>query len=127
MGENMKLLERMKHYNFWVALAMAVILLLNTLSKAFNFNIDEGLINDIIMAILGIMVVLGFVQKDNYNFVDTSKEEKIDENNSSSENDKEITTDESANTDNDNNIDKVDYQNIIDELKKDIENMKSNK
>lgn len=127
MGENMKLLERMKHYNFWVALAMAVILLLNTLSKAFNFNIDEGLINDIIMAILGIMVVLGFVQKDNYNFVDTSKEEKSDENNSSSENDKEITTDESANTDNDNNIDKVDYQSIIDELKKDIENMKSNK
>lgn len=124
----MKLLERMKHYNFWVALAMAVILLLNTLSKAFNFNIDEGLINDIIMAILGIMVVLGFVQKDNYNFVDTSKEEnKIDENNSSSENDKEITTDESANTDNDNNIDKVDYQSIIDELKKDIENMKLNK
>ena len=123
----MKLLERMKHYNFWVALAMAVILLLNTLSKAFNFNIDEGLINDIIMAILGIMVVLGFVQKDNYNFVDTSKEEKSDENNSSSENDKEITTDESANTDNDNNIDKVDYQSIIDELKKDIENMKSNK
>ena len=123
----MKLLERMKHYNFWVALAMAVILLLNTLSKAFNFNIDEGLINDIIMAILGTMVVLGFVQKDNYNFVDTSKEEKSDENNSSSENDKEITTDESANTDNDNNIDKVDYQSIIDELKKDIENMKSNK
>ncbi len=69
----MNLLQRMKHYNFWVALTMAVIVLLNTISQAFDVDIDDAVINDIIMAILGIMVVLGFVQKDNYDFVDTSK------------------------------------------------------
>ena len=74
----MKLKERMKHYNFWVALTMAVIILLNTLQDAFGINIDDKVVNDIIMAILGIMVVLGFVQKDNYDFVDTSKDKEND-------------------------------------------------
>ena len=69
----MKLLDRMKHYNFWVALTMAVIVLLNTLKDIFHFELDDKVVNDITMAILGIMVVLGFVKKDNYDFVDTSK------------------------------------------------------
>ena len=75
----MKLKERMKHYNFWVALTMAVIILLNTLKDAFGFNLDDKIVNDIIMAILGIMVVLGFVQKDNYDFVDTSLDKEKNE------------------------------------------------
>ena len=88
----MKLKERMKHYNFWVALTMAVIILLNTLQDAFGINIDDKVINDIIMAILGIMVVLGFVQKDNYDFVDTSKD-----------NEENIKIEETKNIDNENN------------------------
>ena len=88
----MKLKERMKHYNFWVALTMAVIILLNTLQDAFGINIDDKVVNDIIMAILGIMVVLGFVQKDNYDFVDTSKDKE-----------ENIKIEETKNIDNENN------------------------
>lgn len=136
----MNLLERMKHYNFWVALSMAVIILLNTLAKAFDFKIDEALINDIIMAILGILVVLGFVQKDNYNFVDTSKTDAEDESkteNESSVINKEQTKDEGIETnkstnesenstlaDVDENNEEINFDSIIDELKKDIQNLK---
>ncbi len=136
----MNLLERMKHYNFWVALSMAVIILLNTLAKAFDFKIDEALINDIIMAILGILVVLGFVQKDNYNFVDTSKTDAEDESkteNESSVINKEQTKDEGIETnkstnesenstlaDVDENNEENNFDSIIDELKKDIQNLK---
>lgn len=69
----MKLIDKMKHYNFWVALTMAVIVLLNTLKNIFHFELDDKVVNDITMAILGIMVVLGFVKKDGYDFVDKSK------------------------------------------------------
>ena len=140
----MNLLERMKHYNFWVALSMAVIILLNTLAKAFDFKIDEALINDIIMAILGILVVLGFVQKDNYNFVDTSKTDAEDESkteNESSVINKEQTKDEGIETNkstnesenstladveenNEDNNEEINFDSIIDELKKDIQNLK---
>ncbi len=109
----MKLLDRMKHYNFWVALSMAVIILLNTLSKAFNFNINDAIINDIIMAILGILVVLGFVQKDNYDFVDTSKNADNDETNVENEENQIYTNKEEL----DEN--EIDLDTIIEELKND--------
>ncbi len=63
----------MKHYNFWVALSMAFLLLLNTVARAFHLQIDNALYNDIVMAVLGVVTVLGFVQKDGYEFTDTSK------------------------------------------------------
>ena len=130
----MNLLERMKHYNFWVALTMAVIILLNTISDAFNLDIDDAIINDIIMAILGIMVVLGFVQKDGYNFVDTSNSNKMqndstnnlesntDKDNVNIENDIQNTpineneNKESANDD----FEEIDIDKIIQDLKNDM-------
>ena len=69
----MKLTDKMKHYNFWVALSMAFLLLLNTVARAFHLQIDNVLYNDIVMAVLGVVTVLGFVQKDGYEFTDTSK------------------------------------------------------
>lgn len=71
--KKLKLTDRMKHYNFWVALSMAFLLLLNTLARAFHIEIDNVLYNDIVMAVLGVVTVLGFVQKDGYEFVDRSK------------------------------------------------------
>ncbi len=130
----MNLLERMKHYNFWVALTMAVIILLNTISDAFNLDIDDAIINDIIMAILGIMVVLGFVQKDGYNFVDTSNsnemqndstnnlESNTDKDNVNIENDIQNTpiieneNKESA----DDDFEDIDIDKIIQDLKNDM-------
>ncbi len=79
----MKLTDKMKHYNFWVALSMAFLLLLNTVARAFHLQIDNVLYNDIVMAVLGVVTVLGFVQKDGYEFTDTSKadaDKKADDN-----------------------------------------------
>ena len=42
----MKLKERIKTYNFWVSLASAMLLLLNTIGKRFNFSVDENLYNE---------------------------------------------------------------------------------
>ena len=90
----MKLFEKMKHYNFWVALSMAFLLLLNTVARAFHIQIDNVLYNDIVMAVLGVVTVLGFVQKDGYEFTDTSKADadtKADDNKKDTAESKETT------------------------------------
>jgi len=76
----MKLFEKMKHYNFWVALSMAFLLLLNTVARAFNIEIDNDLYNDIVMAVLGVVTVLGFVQKDGFAFTNTDANANADKN-----------------------------------------------
>lgn len=84
----------MKHYNFWVALSMAFLLLLNTVARAFHIQIDNVLYNDIVMAVLGVVTVLGFVQKDGYEFTDTSKADadtKADDNKKDTAESKETT------------------------------------
>lgn len=90
----MKLFEKMKHYNFWVALSMAFLLLLNTVARAFHIQIDNVLYNDIVMAVLGVVTVLGFVQKDGYEFTNTSKADadtKADDNKKDTAESKETT------------------------------------
>ena len=57
----MKLKDRIKTYNFWVSLASAVILLINTLGKQFNFSVDESLYNDLFTSFCGILVLLGII------------------------------------------------------------------
>lgn len=55
--------QRIKSYKFWVALSASVILLLKTLGQAFNFEIDGEIVNAIIMAFCGVLVVLDIVEK----------------------------------------------------------------
>lgn len=55
---------------------MAFLLLLNTVARAFHLEIDNALYNDIVMAVLGVVTVLGFVQKDGFEFVDESDIDK---------------------------------------------------
>ena len=54
-------MKNYKSYGFWTALAGAVVMLLNSLGKCFGFTIQEELVTDIIMAIAGLLVVLGVV------------------------------------------------------------------
>lgn len=54
---------------------MAFLLLLNTIARAFHLEIDNVLYNDIVMAVLGIVTVLGFVQKDGYEFTDQTQKD----------------------------------------------------
>lgn len=64
-----------KKYSFWTALAGTVGLLFVSLNKIFGWTISISAIEELIMAICGILVVLGIVNKP------TSKTKNKDENN----------------------------------------------
>ena len=63
----MKLRERIKSYKFWVALSASLIILLQTLGKAFGFEIDAEIINAITMAFCSVLMVFGIVEKPKTN------------------------------------------------------------
>lgn len=53
--------KRFKSYSFWTALAGAVVVFLNALGDCFGFSIDNDLVSGLIMALAGLLVVLGVV------------------------------------------------------------------
>ncbi len=60
-------------YSFWTALAGALGLLGSAIGRAFSFKLEEKIISDVVMAIAGVLVVVGIVK------VPTNDEEKSDE------------------------------------------------
>ena len=56
-----KFFKRFSKYSFWVSLSGAIVILLNAFGKAFNFSIENKVVEDCIMAIAGVLVVLGVV------------------------------------------------------------------
>ncbi|MBE7074038.1 MAG: hypothetical protein E7379_03000 [Clostridiales bacterium] len=50
-----------KSYGFWTAFAGAVVLLVNALGELFGFSIESKLIENVILAFAGVLVVLGVV------------------------------------------------------------------
>ncbi len=50
-----------KSYGFWTALAGALTLFVGTLTKSFGISFNVEIIEDVIMAFAGILVVLGIV------------------------------------------------------------------
>lgn len=53
--------NRFKSYGFWTALSGAVVVLLQSLGRCFGFTIDDQIVSGVIMAIAGVLVVLGVV------------------------------------------------------------------
>ena len=53
--------NKIKSYGFWTALAGAVVVLVNVLGQMFGFSVDNEIITNVIMAIAGVLVVLGVV------------------------------------------------------------------
>ncbi len=53
--------NKIKSYGFWTALASAVVVLVNALGQMFGFSVDNEIITNVIMAIAGLLVVLGVV------------------------------------------------------------------
>ena len=77
-----------KSYSFWTALAGAVTILVSALGKCFGFSIDNQVITDVIMAVAGVLVVLGVVTmpkkgnkntEENLNQAQESQEEESEE------------------------------------------------
>lgn len=75
--------KNFKSYSFWTALAGAVVVLLNALGDLFGFSVDNDLVKGLIMAVAGLLVVLGIVT------MPSKDEENIDETGSSEEPDSE--------------------------------------
>ena len=61
-----------KSYKFWTALAGATGLLVVSIAKIFGFSISSTPIEEVIMAICGVLVVFGIVKKP-------SKKEQTDD------------------------------------------------
>ena len=55
------MLNKFKNYGFWISLASAVILLL----QACGLKIDVPIVNEIVTAFLGLLVVLGIISNPN--------------------------------------------------------------
>ncbi len=55
--------KKFRSYSFWVSLSGAVIILLNAFGRAFGFKIENQIVEDCIMAVAGLLVVLGFCFK----------------------------------------------------------------
>ncbi len=77
--------KKIRSYSFWVSLSSAVIILLNALGKAFGFSIQNQVVEDCIMAVAGVLVVLGIVsmnkkESDKSNQEDVPNEEEKKDN-----------------------------------------------
>ncbi len=57
-------MKKIKTYAFWVALSGSIVILVESVAKLFGFSIDSSTIENVIMAICGVLVVLGIVTKD---------------------------------------------------------------
>lgn len=53
--------QKIKSYAFWTSLSAAVVVFVNSLGKIFGFTVEESLITNLIMAVCGILIVLGVV------------------------------------------------------------------
>lgn len=53
--------QKFKSYGFWTALAGAVVVFVEALGKCFGFTVESELVSGVIMAIAGVLVVLGVV------------------------------------------------------------------
>lgn len=78
--------KKFTKYSFWVSLSGAIVILLNAFGKAFNFSIENKIVEDCIMAVAGVLVVLGVVggaagqkTKENDDETQNSETDSIDE------------------------------------------------
>lgn len=53
--------KKIKSFSFWTALAGALTILVEALGKCFGFTVEEGIVSEIVLAVAGVLVVLGVV------------------------------------------------------------------
>ena len=74
-----KFFEKIKSYSFWVSLSASLILLLNSLGKAFGFEIENQVVEDCVMSIAGLLAVFGVVSMNGKNASSQSSEDDMQE------------------------------------------------
>lgn len=56
-----KFFKKIRSYGFWVALASAVVVLLDRVGKLCGFSIENKLVEDVILSIASLLAVFGIV------------------------------------------------------------------
>lgn len=73
--------NKIKTTGFWLSLTGAIILVLQQLGQAFGFSVNSDIINGIVSAVCGVMVVLGVLiptknkESENNNNLDENNDE----------------------------------------------------
>lgn len=88
--------NRIKSYSFWTALAGAVVVLMEALGKCFGFSVNNEIVTGVIMAVAGLLVVLGIVTMPNSENKDIVKQ-KLQEDESLDVEEKDSTLQEDIN------------------------------
>lgn len=68
-----------KSYKFWTTLAGALGLLAVSIGKTFGFEITASGVEEIIMAVCGILVVFGIVKKPKQSKTETDTQDQVDQ------------------------------------------------
>ena len=78
-------MKKLRNYSFWVSLTSAVIILIQSIGKICGFEIENAHIENLIMAICGVLVVLGVVVMPNSKSEETLSENTVVEDDETSE------------------------------------------
>lgn len=73
--------KKFKSYGFWTALSGAVVVLVEALGKCFGFSVDNEIVSGVVMAVAGLLVVLGVVtmpKSETENKTEEKQEEPTD-------------------------------------------------
>lgn len=85
--------KKIKSYSFWVALASASVVLVNTLGKVCGFSIPNKVVEDVILGVAGVLAVFGIVNMGDKKASNTpedqsAQQQQQDENDSQNEEEK---------------------------------------
>lgn len=119
----MKWKNRLMNYNFWISIVSAILLLL----QAFDFEFDILYVNEILTAILGLLVVIGIISDPTKSVVDSFSADKKD----ALVNKEELSTPKEQmpieeKSENIENSDESDLQTIINKIRADLDGIMSN-
>lgn len=76
--------EKLKSYSFWVGLIASIMLVVKFVAESFGVKIPEDSINGIINGVLGVLCVIGVINKP------TANAPSVDSNTENVETDNEI-------------------------------------
>lgn len=129
----MKWKNRLTNYNFWISIVSAGLLIL----RAFDIKMDIANINEIVTAVLGLLVMIGIVNDPTHSVKD-DKTEKVSKNSKQNEQVKETspetetkepsqqteleeTTPSNQQNENDFDVDENALQSVMSKIAKDLE------
>ena len=66
--------NKWKSSAFWLSVTAGVIVVLNSIGKAFNFNVNTVAITSVATSVIGLLVVIGVLTKTDKNISKTNQE-----------------------------------------------------